>query len=328
MSVKDIIKTDPAPKTAPVSAPKTPEPDPETIADRQEGQLEITQRGKIVSGRRFKFQISEHMVILGTTGMGKTQWLYSFFKNVPLKPWERIVSLNTMNLDGWRQVGQYEHTEAGNLVYDDDEKHYRLRGLMAVELPELERVLALKPEIVDGKITKMPPQRIVITPPLRDLMRSHEIRDYNEYMFQYFDEVCRIVFDRGNTILVVDEGQLVVDGEDMPPNMKILVFQGRNQKVSLCFAIQRHQDFPKRLTDMVYHYVLFWNNPRNRDALKNTVPFIQATAQLAPYYWLHSYREVGALMNPVPLTYNDRKSHAKNYLDPEDTPEYYEGLKR
>lgn len=271
------------------------------------------------------FQISQHILLVAPTGKGKTVWLYNLVKGLPIKDGDLLVVLNTMNLEGWRQVTEYEHVERGTIIYDNEEKPKSQRRITDVELPGLSALMRLKDNVKykDGTVHR-PPRKICVTVPLIQVMEEEGFNSPYDYCFWYFNQICRLSMLRGNTFIVCDEGALVVRGEELSPWMATVMLQGRNQNVSLLFAAQRRQDISKKISDNVTHYILFQNPGRIVKALSD-IPGIERSENIPPYYWIWVDQRTNEpiVYTPAPLLYNDRKRDVKPVWEvplADDTP--------
>jgi len=268
--------------------------------------------------QKFSLKAGQHVVILGSTGTGKTNFIYNLGSRIPKKGPFKAIFVNTVGLNGFRKLCGEEGTTSnpGKIVPVSNNKN---ETEYYVELPEVEKLLNMRDELdpITGKM-KYAPRRILLdldAKVLLPLFKNNTLvrKNVTRYYQEVFETICEMALIRGNVFIFCDEAHQILPNNQTLPLADLAVSQGRNNNVTFIMGSQRFQDVDKRFMDLIKHWVLFLHIKRQREVLKrDRVPGIEQTRDLDIYHWLWVIVEAGERvvpMKPVPLFYDDEKDN-------------------
>jgi hypothetical protein len=83
-----------------------------------------------------------------------------------------------------------------------------------------------------------------------------------------FEEVCRLVYDYGRMLFVVEEAPLVLKAGYMPPAFGRIVRMGRHRQIDLLWTAQRAGEVSRTLTSATDVWIFYsQTEPRDLDAI-------------------------------------------------------------
>jgi energy-coupling factor transporter ATP-binding protein EcfA2 len=231
-----------------------------------------------------KFHLGEHMLVLGATGTGKSNYLLNFYILCPHK----TIFFNT--------IGLIEFNKASNLV------------LTEKDLDDLPEVLN-NPRI--NKICITPSDATVNNEErMLDLWKntcqniySHEDKLFTALMNDKQKVIGRDYLRRSNIVVVLDELMYLTEDERMIDQHKALLMRGRNYKISHIGASQRNQNIPKKICTQSFHKVLYNMEDFEITALKNKIAYVEMVRDLPLYTFIYYSRveRKPTLCKPVKL---------------------------
>ena len=229
-----------------------------------------------------KYKLGQHILILGTTGTGKTNFLINFFAHCPYK----IVFFNSIGIIEIKKLSDI------NL---SDETHLR-ENLMHPKIK---------------KISITPKDEVITTPDsLMNLWDRicKEIYMYEDIVYTKAMEKKGWIKDedfnrQGNVVLVVDELMFVMEDEDMCPWHQGLMTRGRNYKISHVGASQRHQNISKKLSNNTLHTIIFRLNQYDVNALTGKIKYVEYSNIIKPFHFVYytNLDNQPSFYKPVPL---------------------------
>jgi len=89
-----------------------------------------------------------------------------------------------------------------------------------------------------------------------------------EDLEEEFEEVCRLVYDYGRMLFVVEEAPLVLKAGYMPPAFGRIVRTGRHRQLDLLWTAQRASEVSRTLTSATDIWIFYsQTEPRDLDAI-------------------------------------------------------------
>lgn len=229
--------------------------------------------------------LNSHVLILGSTGSGKTTLIYDLLSNRP--DWiPKIVFFNTMNVVEIQKIADI------HLLYPDDDiekiqeyLHNPKYQLIVYTIPKTENqpVSKTQMEMLWGKMCKICYQCEDLV--YEEYMKSKHLIKNVDYRPQ-----CNIVLVNDELMKIMD------DNNDFTNDIhRWILTDGQNFKIVHIGATQRHQNISKILTTQSAHKIVFNIDEYDIDSLKGKVEGIEMAKMLKPfhfYYYDRSKRRV------------------------------------
>jgi len=229
-----------------------------------------------------QFKLGQHILVLGTTGTGKTNFLINFFAHCPHK----IIFFNSIGIIEVKKLSDISLTDETNL-----------------------RNCLINPKI--KKISITPKDEIITSPnALMNLWDRvcKEIYMYEDLIYTKAMEKKGWKKDedfnrRADIIIVCDELMFVMEDEDMTAWHMGLLTRGRNYKISHVGASQRNQNISKKITNNTFHIFILRMNQYDINALQGKIKYIEYSDKIKPFHFVYytALDNIPSFYKPVPL---------------------------
>lgn len=215
------------------------------------------------------FDWESHIIILGTTGEGKTTLLQRI-----LHDWKpsigRIVVFNPVNLPSYKLLADISIDETAIIGN-------QLHGLLN---DKKNKVIVITP---NERIRQSDNQMQALWNSLCGQIYSYEDKIFTKIQHNGgVKEVMRKAF----IMLINDDLPSVVFGELLVPMHRILILEGRNHAINLVSAFQRHMDVPKKITDNSKWKIVFGMDERMIQYLSKALPIVEEARDLPPHHFI------------------------------------------
>lgn len=244
------------------------------------------------------FDWESHIIILGTTGEGKTTLIQRI-----LNDWRpsigRIIVFNPVNLPSYKYLANIsidEKSIIGNQLHSllDDRKN---------------KVIVITPS---ANIRQSDMQMQALWNSLCGQVYSYEDKIFTKIQMNGgIKEVMRKAF----IMLINDDLPSVVSGELLVPMHRILILEGRNHAINLVSAFQRHMDVPKKITDNSKWKIVFGMDERMIQYLSKALPIVEEARDLPPnHFIMQKNRFVKNYYSPVEPVFEDMGKLTKEQI--------------